>query len=98
MCLHVLPGATAAVSKLNSVRWLDSLIRSLTKYNSLVHAGPNREWGLYHHNLLKEFLKITLVLSEAFMQWGQDCTANGHSCGRYYYLGGGGSGSMMFVY
>ena len=39
-----------------------------TKYNSLVHAGPNREWGFYHHILLKEFLKITSVLSEAIMQ------------------------------
>ena len=47
---------------------------------------------------MKEFLSIISVLSAAFQQWGRDCAANGHTCGRCYYLGGAGSGSMMFAY
>ena len=72
VCLHVLPGATAAISKSNFIQWLDTVIQGLTKYDSLVYARPNREWGFYHRILMKEFLSIISVLSAAFQQWGRE--------------------------
>ena len=37
VCLHVLPGATAAISKSNFIQWLYTVIQCLTKYDSLVY-------------------------------------------------------------
>ena len=61
MC--VLPGATPAASKANLATWLDNVVQSLTKHNSLVYLDPNRENGFYHHILLSELLTITSTLS-----------------------------------
>ena len=98
VCLHVLSGATPAVSKQNFLQWLDSTIQGLTKHNTLVYAGGQREWGFYHHMILGEFLDITSILGLAFQQWGNDCTANGLSCGRVYFVGGSGIGKLTFAY
>ena len=92
----LLAGATPAQSKANLAQWLDVTIQGMTKYDTLVYAGANREWGFFHHILLDEFIRITSALSEALSNWGQDCQNNGFSCGRLYFVGGKGHGSVTF--
>ena len=75
-------GATAALSKVNIMNWLDTTIQGLCKNNVLVHAGRNREWGFFHHLSLYEFLETTSVLSSALTQWGHDCAVHDYSLGR----------------
>lgn len=70
----------------------------LMKYNNLVYYGPNRQEGFYHQILLHEFITITSTLSQAFGQWGQDCTCKGCTCGVCFYISSGDHGSMKFTH
>ena len=47
----LLVGATPAQSKANLMQWLDATIQSMTKYDTLVYAGGQREWGFFHQIL-----------------------------------------------
>ena len=98
VCLRVLPGATLAASKANFVSWLDAVIQGMTKHDTLVYHGTVREPGFYHQILMKEFVVITLVLSQAFGEWGRDCATNALSCGVCYYVAGAEDGSLMITY
>lgn len=64
----MLPGATAALSKLVFMNWMDNVNKVETKNNPLVFSAGQREWGFYHHIMLDEFLKIAEALSSAFRQ------------------------------
>ena len=54
--IMLVAGATPAQSKANLAQWLDVTIQGMTKYDTLVYAGANREWGFFHHILLDEFI------------------------------------------
>ena len=62
------PGATAALSKLAFMNWMDNVINRETRHNPLAYyePGSQSEWGFYYHMLLDEFLEITGALSNAF--------------------------------
>ncbi len=54
----------------------------------------NRENGWYHCMKLNEFLRASSVLTGNLGQWGQACSNAGISCGKLYYIGGSGRGTL----
>jgi len=94
LVIHV-TGLNPAQSRINFQNWLDNIIAAMSSKNPLV-LGPNntREPGLYHHLLGHEFDQITSLLTQATLQWGNDCQINNFTCGHLYYIRPGGPGSL----
>ena len=54
----------------------------------------NREHGWYQQMKLSEFLKASGFLTAKMVNWAAALLAAGLSCGKMYYIGGSGAGSM----
>lgn len=54
----------------------------------------NREDGWYQQMKLSEFIKASGFLTANMVNWGAALQAAGISCGKMYYVGGSGGGSM----
>jgi len=97
LVIHV-TGLNPAQSRINFQNWLDGTITAMSSRNTLVIGVNNtREPGLYHQLLGHEFDQITSLLSQATVQWGNDCRINNFTCGRLYYIRKGGHGSLTIT-
>ena len=65
---------------------------------SLVYDLDGTREGYFHHFKLSEFFNFTSALHSTIGNWGNDCVARNMSCGKCYYLGGSGGGSMSLTH
>ena len=92
------PGSNAAVSFQNLSTWLDTVMMQICPSSIVNDAAGNREHGWFQQMKLSQFLKAATIFSASMMDWGRACSVAGHSCGKLYYIGGSGLGSMTMAH
>jgi len=88
---------TSAQCKQNLCQWLDRMALKFCGQSLVFDQNGLREEGYFHNLKLNEFFNFISAIQATIGTWGNDCAARNMTCGKCYYLGGSGRGSMSLT-
>jgi len=91
-------GGTSARCKQNLSQWLDRMALKFCGQSLVFDQNGLREEGYFHSFKLNEFFNFVSAIQATIGTWGNDCAARNMNCGKCYYLGGSGRGSMSLTH